>query len=62
MSRSKEQYGSKRPTKRIAEPSDLAARFREWQRLRRQVRDFEQAASHNTETIERHEQIEKHRK
>jgi hypothetical protein len=62
MSRSKEPRGLHRPARPIA-PNDLAAKFREWQRLRKQIRDFERAASHNTETIERHErEIEKRRK
>jgi hypothetical protein len=62
MKRSKKPSGSQRMAKHPT-PHDLAARFREWQRLRKQVRDFELAAAHNTETMERHEQeIEKHRK
>jgi hypothetical protein len=64
MKRSKEPRGSQRQPKQAAPtPNDLAARFRELQRLRKQVRDFERAAAHNTETIERQErEIEKHRK
>jgi hypothetical protein len=50
-------------TRIVITPGDLAASFREWQRLRKQVRDFELAAAHNTETIERHErEIGKDRK
>ena len=65
MKRSKEPRKSKRQSTAIAPKKvlDLAARFREWQGLQKQVRDFERAAAHNTETIEGHErEIEKHRK
>jgi hypothetical protein len=64
MKRSKETSGSKRrPKEAIPAPDDLAAKFREWQRLRNEVRDFERAATHNTETLECHErEIEKNRK
>lgn len=54
--RSKDPRGSPRQPKRtVGAPNDLAAKFREWQRLKKQVRDFERAAAHNTKTIERHE-------
>ena len=63
MNHSKDPRSAPTKTGQPYVPRDLAKRFREWQRLRKQVHDFERAAAHNTETIERHErEIEKHRK
>ena len=64
MSRSNEPRGLKHQPKKVARTlSDLAARFRQLQLLRKQIHDLERVAAHNTETIERHERvIEKHRK
>jgi hypothetical protein len=63
MNRSKEPRSTPTKTDQPYVPRDLGKRFREWQRLQKQVRDFERAAAHNMETIERPEQeIEKHRK
>ena len=59
MNRSKDMRGSQRQSKRSVGARDLAAKFRELQHLRKQVRDFEQAAAYNTKTIDRPErQIE----
>jgi hypothetical protein len=53
MNRSDEQRGSQLQPEGIAHsPSDLAERFHEWQRRRKQFRDLARLASNNSQSIE----------
>lgn len=61
--RSKDTREPQRSPEGLPSPADLAERFREWQLLKKQVSDFEQAAAQSAKTITRHDQeIPKHKK
>jgi hypothetical protein len=49
MNGSNEQRG---PRRKSVVPGDLAQRFLEWQRLRKQVQDLEQGATQNPSELE----------
>jgi hypothetical protein len=62
MNRSNKQRRPQPQPKRVARsPSDLAERFREWQRLRKQVEDIEQRTTQSTSEL-RGAENEKRRK